>query len=105
MRPIVIAANWKMNTTPADAGELARTIASRTREPGVTRVICPPFVCLRRCVTRSQGEDVAVGAQNVHHELGGRLHRRGVRADARGPRDVGHPRPLGAARAPARRTS
>ena len=33
-RPIVIAANWKMNTTPADAGELARTIASRTREPG-----------------------------------------------------------------------
>ncbi len=46
MRPIVIAANWKMNTTPADAGELARTIASRTRVPGVTRVICPPFVCL-----------------------------------------------------------
>ena len=46
MRPVVIAANWKMNTTPADAGELARTIASRTREPGVTRVICPPFVCL-----------------------------------------------------------
>ena len=38
-RPIVIAANWKMNTTPADAGELARTIASRTREPGVTRVL------------------------------------------------------------------
>ena len=24
MRPAVIAANWKMNTTPADAGELAR---------------------------------------------------------------------------------
>ena len=46
MRPVVIAANWKMNTTPADAGELASTIASRTRVPGVTRVICPPFVCL-----------------------------------------------------------
>ena len=35
-----------MNTTPADAGELAATIAGRTRVPGVTRVICPPFVCL-----------------------------------------------------------
>ncbi len=35
MRPVVIAANWKMNTTPGDAGELARTIAARTgwRDP------------------------------------------------------------------------
>ena len=73
MRPVVIAANWKMHTTPADAGELARTIAARTREPGVTRVICPPFVCLAavRDALGAAGEDVAVGAQNVHHELTG----------------------------------
>ena len=71
MRPIVIAANWKMNTTPSDAGELARTIASRTREPGVTRVICPPFVCLTAVRDALVAEDVGVGAQNVHHELAG----------------------------------
>jgi triosephosphate isomerase len=71
MRPIVIAGNWKMNTTPADAGELARTIASRTREPGVTRVICPPYVCLAPVGEALAGEDVAVGAQNVHHEAAG----------------------------------
>ena len=73
MREVVIAANWKMHTTPADAGELARTIASRTREPGVTRVICPPYVCLAavRGALAEAGEDVAVGAQNVHHELTG----------------------------------
>ena len=71
MRPIVIAANWKMNTTPADAGDLARTIASRTREPGVTRVICPPYVSLAAVRDALVGEDVAVGAQNVHHELAG----------------------------------
>ncbi|HEY6571195.1 MAG TPA: triose-phosphate isomerase [Candidatus Limnocylindrales bacterium] len=71
MRPIVIAANWKMNTTPSDAGELARTIASRTREPGVTRVICPPFVCLPAVRDALAGDDVGVGAQNVHHELAG----------------------------------
>jgi len=70
-RPIVIAANWKMNTTPADAGELARTIASRTREPGVTRVICPPYVSLAAVRDALTGEDVGVGAQNVHHELAG----------------------------------
>ena len=28
MRDVIVAANWKMNTTPADAGELARTIAA-----------------------------------------------------------------------------
>jgi triosephosphate isomerase len=71
MRPIVIAANWKMNTTPADAGDLARTIASRTRAPGVTRVICPPYVSLAAVRDALAGEDVAVGAQNVHHELAG----------------------------------
>jgi triosephosphate isomerase (TIM) len=71
MRPVVIAANWKMHTTPADAGELARTIASRTREPDVVRVICPPSVCLSAVGAALSGETVAVGAQNVHHELQG----------------------------------
>jgi triosephosphate isomerase (TIM) len=71
MRPVIIAANWKMNTTPADAGELARTIASRTEEPSVERVICPPFVCLAAVGEALEGTGVAVGAQDVHHELAG----------------------------------
>ena len=73
MRPVIIAANWKMNTTPADAGELARTLAARTRVPGVTRVICPPFVCLAtvREALAEADPGVAVGAQDVHHELAG----------------------------------
>ncbi|MBP1704780.1 MAG: tpiA [Chloroflexi bacterium] len=71
MRPVIIAANWKMNTTPGDAGALARTIAERTREPGVVRVICPPYVCLAAVRDALEQEDVAVGAQNVHHELAG----------------------------------
>jgi triosephosphate isomerase (TIM) len=73
MRPVIIAANWKMHTTPSDAGELARTIAARTREPDVVRVICPPFVCLAavRDALAHAEPPVAVGAQNVHHELAG----------------------------------
>ena len=71
MRPVIIAANWKMNTTPADAGELAAKIAARTEEPGVVRVICPPFVCLSAVRDALAGKDVFVGAQNVHHELAG----------------------------------
>ena len=78
MRPVIIAANWKMNTTPADAGELAGTIATRTRESGVIRVICPPFVCLAAVGDAlvdvdpaPDGLRVAVGAQDVHHEAFG----------------------------------
>jgi triosephosphate isomerase (TIM) len=73
MRDVIVAANWKMHTTPADAGELARTIAGRTREAGVIRVICPPFVCLAAVAEAVADDDppVAVGAQNIHHELAG----------------------------------
>jgi triosephosphate isomerase len=73
MREVVVAANWKMHTTPEDAGELARTIASRTREAGVTRVICPPFVALSavRDALAAADPAVAIGAQTVHHELAG----------------------------------
>jgi triosephosphate isomerase len=71
MRPIIIAANWKMHTDPSDAGPLAATIASRTREPDVVRVICPPFVCLAAVRDAVSAEGVGVGAQNVHHELAG----------------------------------
>jgi len=73
MRDVIVAANWKMHTTPADAGALATTIAGRTRESGVVRVICPPFVCLaavRDALTEAD-PTVAVGAQTIHHELVG----------------------------------
>ena len=70
-RPVIIAGNWKMHTTPADAGELATTIARRIGEVDVVRVICPPFVCLAAVGDALAGTGVAVGAQNVHHELAG----------------------------------
>jgi triosephosphate isomerase len=73
MRDVIIAGNWKMHTTPGDAGPLARTIAARTRVPGVVRVFCPPFTSLAAVATAvaEDDPDVAVGAQNVHHELQG----------------------------------
>jgi triosephosphate isomerase len=71
MRPIVVAGNWKMHTVPADAGQLAALIASRTNDPDVVRVLCPPYVCLAPVRDALAGTDVAVGAQNVHHELAG----------------------------------
>jgi triosephosphate isomerase len=79
MRPVIVAGNWKMHTTPSDAGELARTIAARTRVAGVVRILCPPYVCLAAVRDAVAGADVAapdgrgvdVGAQDVHHEPAG----------------------------------
>src|SRR5690242_15994193 len=73
MRPVIIAGNWKMNMTPSDAGDLAREIARRTRVEGVTRVVCPPYVCLAavRDALAEADPEAEIGAQNVHHELAG----------------------------------
>jgi triosephosphate isomerase len=71
MRPVIIAANWKMHTVPADAGDLARTIAGRIDAPDVLRVICPPFVALATVRAALAGTGIAVGAQNLHHETTG----------------------------------
>lgn len=71
MRPVIICANWKMNTSPTDAGPLARSIADATAVDGVTRIICPPYVALAPVLEALVGTDVAVGAQNVHAETKG----------------------------------
>jgi triosephosphate isomerase len=73
MREVIVAANWKMHTTPSEAGPLAHTIAARTRVPGVTRVICAPYTNLASvgAALADDDPDVGIGAQNVHHELQG----------------------------------
>jgi triosephosphate isomerase len=70
-RPVIVAANWKMNTTPASAATLASEMAAATNVPGVIRVVCPPFVCLASVGEALAGTGVAVGAQNVHAERAG----------------------------------
>jgi triosephosphate isomerase len=72
MRDVIVAANWKMHTTPADAGELARTSTPGPRaraSSGSSAAVRLPRGRARRA--RGGGSDVAVGAQNVHHELAG----------------------------------
>lgn len=71
VRTVLIVANWKMNTTPGDAGDLASAIAAVTDEPLVQRVICPPYVSLSAVGEALAGTRVGVGAQNVHAEVSG----------------------------------
>ena len=70
-RPVIIAGNWKMNTTPSEAGTLAAEIAARTNVDGVVRVLCPPYVSLLAVRDALAGSGVDVGAQNVHAEEAG----------------------------------
>ena len=65
----LVAGNWKMNTTVAEAAALARDL----RGPlggidGVARLVCPPFVSLSAVADALAGSPVWVGAQNMHHE-------------------------------------
>jgi triosephosphate isomerase len=67
-RPVIVAANWKMNTTPLDAAILANDVATATDVEAVTRVICPPVVCLESVARALEDTNVDVGVQNVHAE-------------------------------------
>ena len=67
-RPVIVAGNWKMNTTPLDAAMLANDIAAATEVPGVTRVICPPYLSLQAVAQALADSDVSVGVQNIHAE-------------------------------------
>ncbi len=65
----LVAGNWKMNTTLAEAVDLA----SAMRDPldaiqGVEKVICPPFISLKAVKDVLDGSSSRVGAQNMHYE-------------------------------------
>jgi triosephosphate isomerase len=71
-RKKLIAGNWKMNKTSADAvglaGELVIAIGKQT---DVDVVVCPPFTALESVGKSIDGSTVKLGAQNMHHEANG----------------------------------
>jgi triosephosphate isomerase len=72
-RTAVIAGNWKMHGTAAQARELASALAQRLRSIANDRqvVIAPPFTSLRAAAEAVDGSAIEVGAQNVHWEASG----------------------------------
>src|SRR5215217_3441748 len=63
-----IAGNWKMNTTKAQAVELARGIARGLPSGGVQVGVAPPFVYIDAVVQAARGSNLLVGAQDCYHE-------------------------------------
>jgi triosephosphate isomerase len=71
-RKKLIAGNWKMNKTAADAAVLVKDIAFNVGQRNdVDVVVCPPFTALESAAAALEGTVVKLGAQNMHPEAGG----------------------------------
>jgi len=67
MRKLLIAANWKMYKTPAEAQAFLHTFLPLVKGHNHGEiVICPPSVDLATVLHSVKGSDVQVGAQNMH---------------------------------------
>ena len=70
-RKAVIAGNWKMNKTPAEAKELLDAIKPLVKDADCDVVACVPFVDLSVALEATAGSNVKVGAENCHWEPSG----------------------------------
>jgi len=72
MRKPLIAGNWKMYKTTADARALVKGLRSQL-DAVVDRevVVCPPFTALAAVAGELRGSPIALGGQNVYWEKQG----------------------------------
>jgi triosephosphate isomerase len=72
MRTPLIAGNWKMNGTIAEAEERVASLLPRiATAEHVDVAVCVPFTALQAVVDSTRGSRLAVHAQNMHHEPSG----------------------------------
>ena len=71
LRKVVIAGNWKMNKTPAEAKELIAAIAPLVKDADCDVVACTPFVDLASAQEAAAGTNIQIGAENCHWEKSG----------------------------------
>ena len=71
-RKPIIAGNWKMYKTAAEALALVKALQQEVAHvTNVEIVVCPPFTALYAVSTILQNTNVKLGAQNVHWEKEG----------------------------------
>ena len=71
MGKYVIAGNWKMNKTPAEAKELIDAIKPLVADAACDVVVGVPFVDLPTALEAVKGSKIGVAAQNCHWEKSG----------------------------------
>jgi triosephosphate isomerase len=71
MRRALIAGNWKMYKTVAEAVGLVDEIKKGVAGAPADVLVAPPFTALPAVVAAAKGSPVAVAAQNMHYEKEG----------------------------------
>ncbi|MBO2516912.1 MAG: triose-phosphate isomerase [Clostridiales bacterium] len=71
MRKPIIAGNWKMNKTPAEAKALVEELKPLVKGAGATVVVCVPAVDIAPVAAAIKGSNIHLGAQNVHFKASG----------------------------------
>lgn len=72
MRRPMVAGNWKMYKTVAEARHLVSEMVPGLQAAGnVDNVLCPPFTALMAVKALLEGTDIGLGAQNMHWETAG----------------------------------
>jgi triosephosphate isomerase len=68
MRIPMIAGNWKMHKTVAEAEQFIQALLPRvSTADGVEVAVCPSYLALQAMVDSTRGSRVQVFAQNMHH--------------------------------------
>ncbi len=65
MRDYLIAGNWKMNKTPAEAVELAKAILPLVKDAKYRVMIAPSALCIPGVANVIKGSNIILGAQNM----------------------------------------
>ena len=69
MRTPMVAGNWKMNKTVAEARDLVSMMSSKLGEiANVEKVLCPPFFAIPALADMLGSSGIGLGAQNLHWE-------------------------------------
>ena len=70
-RQAVIAGNWKMNKTPAQATALINEMKPLVADADCKVVLCVPFIDIPAAVEAAKGSNIEIGAENVHFKANG----------------------------------
>lgn len=71
MRRALIAGNWKMHRTAAQARGLAEELKGLVASASADVVVCPTFTSLQAVGEALEGSSISLGAQNMHWEQEG----------------------------------
>ena len=71
LRKAVIAGNWKMNKTPAEAKALIEEMKPLVADADCEVVLCVPFIDIPAAKEAAAGSNIKIGAENVHFKSSG----------------------------------